>query len=184
MYKNVSGQKWVVFAFNSTTNAPVTGDAANITAKISIDGAAGAGTNDTNPTELEDGKYVFDLTQAETNGDLLSILPESSTSNVVVRGEPPSVYTREQTPDVNVSQISGDSVAALITWRLCLITRATTHRIAQLVRCLRLRATPRRQATALRAWALLLALLSLRISLLLTRWLTVYKRIWATAQTD
>ena len=112
MFKNVDSQKWIVFAFNSTTNVAVTGDAANITAKISIDGAAGSATNDTNPTELEDGKYVFDLTQAETNGDLLSILPESSTSNVVVRGEPASIYTREQTPDVNVAQISGDSTAA------------------------------------------------------------------------
>ena len=94
--KNVSGQKWVVYAWNDTTHAPVTGDAANITAKISQDGAAGSATTDTNPTELEDGYYVFDLTQGETNADLLLILPESSTSNVRVEGAPRSVYTTEE----------------------------------------------------------------------------------------
>ena len=55
MYKNVASQKWVVFAFDRTDNTPKTGDAANITAEISIDGAAGGATDDTNPTELEDG---------------------------------------------------------------------------------------------------------------------------------
>ena len=93
LYKNVASQKWVVFAFTTSTGVALTGDAANITAKISIDGAAGSATNDTNPTELEDGFYVFDLTQAETNGDLILILPESSTSGVSVIGSPASCYT-------------------------------------------------------------------------------------------
>jgi hypothetical protein len=112
LYKNVASQKWTVFAFTTSTGAALIGDAANITAKISIDGAAGSATNDTNPTELEDGYYVFDLTQAETNGDLLLILPESSTSGISVIGSPASIYTTEQTLDVNVAQISGDSTAA------------------------------------------------------------------------
>ena len=37
MQKNVAGQKFRVFAFNATTNLPVAGDAANITAYISKD---------------------------------------------------------------------------------------------------------------------------------------------------
>jgi len=98
MQKNVASQKWTVFAFGLPDHAnpgqPVTGDAANITANIKIDGGAAAGTNDTNPTELEDGFYEFDLTQAETNGDLLRLFPASSTANVQVIALPQSIYTR------------------------------------------------------------------------------------------
>ncbi len=91
--KNVSGQKWLVFAFDRTDNTPKTGDAANITAKIRKDSAAAAGTNDTNPTEIEDGYYEFDLTQAETNADVLDLLPESSTADIQVVACPARVFT-------------------------------------------------------------------------------------------
>ena len=67
MFKNIASQKWVVFAFDRTDNTPKAGDAAQITAKISIDTGAAGATNDINPTEIEDGYYYFDLTQAETN---------------------------------------------------------------------------------------------------------------------
>ena len=84
--KNTSSQKFNVLAVNTATGLPVTGDAANITAKISIDSAAFAAVSDTNPTELDatnaPGVYVFDLSQAETNGDVLTIVPSSSTANV------------------------------------------------------------------------------------------------------
>ena len=93
MYKNVSGQKWIVYAYTISTGVALEGDAANITAKISKDGAAGSATNDTNPTELENGFYVFDLTTAETNADLVLIMPESSTSGVDVIGAPASYQT-------------------------------------------------------------------------------------------
>jgi hypothetical protein len=93
MEKNTAGQKWVVFAFNRTTNAPVTGDAANITANLRIDGGAANAVDDTNPTELEDGYYVFDISQAETNGDLLLLCPASSTADVQVIGVPGAVFT-------------------------------------------------------------------------------------------
>lgn len=93
MQKNVASQKFVVFAFNRTNNVPLTGDAANITANLQIDFAAAAATNDVNPTELEDGFYAFDATQAETNGDTLSIYPASSTSNIQVIGVPSVVFT-------------------------------------------------------------------------------------------
>jgi len=86
MQKNVAGQKWYVFAFDRTDNTPVTGDAANITAKISIDGAAADALTDVNPVEIESGVYVFDLTQAETNGNQLMIIPVSATADVQVIG--------------------------------------------------------------------------------------------------
>ncbi len=91
MKKNVAGQTWKVFAFNRTTNAPLSGDAANITAKIKIDSAAAIAVNDTNPTEIEDGYYQFELTQAETNGDELLLLPESVTTNIQIIAIPPAI---------------------------------------------------------------------------------------------
>ncbi len=94
MQKNVGGQKWVVFAFNTTNNAAVTGDASNITANLRLDGGAANAIDDTNPTELEDGYYIFDITQAESNADLISIHPASTTSDVQVVGTPAAVWTR------------------------------------------------------------------------------------------
>ncbi len=97
MYKNVSGQKVAVYAYDKTTGAPKTGDAANITAYIAIDGGTPAATNDTNPTELDatnmKGWYLFDLTQAETNGNLILISPVSGTANILI--DPVDVFTKE-----------------------------------------------------------------------------------------
>jgi hypothetical protein len=93
--KNVAGQKWTVFAFNRTTNAPVTGDAANITAKLSKDWGTLAAIVDTNPTEIEDGYYRFDLTQEESNASVLNIFPESTTAGVQVIGVPGTISTEE-----------------------------------------------------------------------------------------
>lgn len=86
--KNTSGQKWLVFAFDRTTNAPKTGDAANITAKIRKDYASAVATNDVNPDELEDGYYEFTLTQAESNATVVDLFPESATANIQVIGVP------------------------------------------------------------------------------------------------
>ncbi len=75
MFKNVASQKIAVFAWDNAAGSEKTGDAVNITAQISIDGAATAATNDINPTELDaadaPGIYLFDMIQAETNGDLI-----------------------------------------------------------------------------------------------------------------
>ena len=92
MEKNVASQSWVVFAFNESNNVATTGDADNITAKISLDHAAAANTNDTHPTEIEDGYYRFDLTQAETNANHLLLLPESNTADTQVIGVPGVVF--------------------------------------------------------------------------------------------
>ncbi len=93
MQKNTAG-KWVVFAWTTADNLPKTGDAAQITANIRIDGAAANAVDDTNPTELEDGYYVFDITATEANGDSLVLCPASSTSGVQVIGVPGAVWTR------------------------------------------------------------------------------------------
>jgi hypothetical protein len=93
MQKNTSGQKWLVFAFYLSGGAPVTGDAANITAKIRKDNGTATATDDVNPTEIEDGYYEFTLTQEETNAYTLDILPESTTSGVQVIGVPGRVFT-------------------------------------------------------------------------------------------
>jgi len=82
--KNVAGQTYTVFAFNRSTLAPVTGDSANITANIRKDRGVAAGTNDTNPDELEDGFYEFNLLKAETNCDVIQLTPESATGSVQV----------------------------------------------------------------------------------------------------
>ncbi len=109
MEKNVAG-KWVVFAFQDEGGAnpgePVTGDAANITANLRIDGGAANAVDDVNPTELEDGYYIFDITATESNGDLLLIAPASSTANVNVIGVPGSIYTTP--PNFNALGIASD----------------------------------------------------------------------------
>ena len=84
MRKNVSGQKWTVYAWDTVSGEPETGDADNITADLQIDGETAAAVRDTNPTELGDGYYEFDITQAESNGDLLLLIPVSATSNIQV----------------------------------------------------------------------------------------------------
>ena len=93
MQKNIAGQHWTVFAFNRTNNVPQTGDAANITANIRIDGGVANAIDDLNPTELEDGYYIFDVTEAETNGDYITIMPVSTTADIQVIGVPASFTT-------------------------------------------------------------------------------------------
>lgn len=84
MLKNVAGQKILVFAYTRATGAPVLGDAANITCKVAIDNGTATALADVNPTETLNGFYLFDVTQAETNGNTLDFYPESATSGVHV----------------------------------------------------------------------------------------------------
>ena len=93
MQKNVAGQKYRVFAWDVTTNLPATGDAANITAKLKKDWGAIAPVTDTNPTETEDGYYEFNISQAESNANVLDLYPESSTADIQVIGVPGSLVT-------------------------------------------------------------------------------------------
>jgi hypothetical protein len=95
--KNVTGQKVIVFAFDATTNLQKSGDAANITAYISKDFGAVTALTDTSATEMDatnaKGYYLFDITQTETNADLVLVTAKSSTANIVVIGAPSAVFT-------------------------------------------------------------------------------------------
>jgi len=118
MEKNIAG-KWVVYAYglpgHASPDLPVTGDAANITANIRIDGGAANAVDDVNPAELENGYYVFDITAVESNGDLLLLAPTSSTANVRVVAAPEAVYTRPPNfNDLDIAvggEVSADVVA-------------------------------------------------------------------------
>jgi hypothetical protein len=109
MFKNTAGQKWIVFAFEgeggTNPGEPVTGDAANITANLRLDGGAANAVDDTNPTELEDGYYAFDITAAESNADNIVMCPQSATANVTVIGVPGVVFPRENNDETLVDLV-------------------------------------------------------------------------------
>ena len=97
MFKNVASQKLIVYAFDSTTNLPKTGDSANLTAYVSKDYGSVTVLGDTSATEMDStnakGYYLFDLTQSETNADCLMFSAKSSTANIVVIATPAVCYT-------------------------------------------------------------------------------------------
>lgn len=101
MFKNVASQKLIVYAFDSTTNLPKTGDSANLTAYVSKDYGSVTVLTDTSATEMDStngkGYYLFDLTQSETNGDCLLFSAKSSTANIVVIAVPAVVFTLPST---------------------------------------------------------------------------------------
>lgn len=89
MEKNVASQIVRVWAWKA--GQPYTGGAATITMQISKDAGALANSNDTNPTELDDGVYYFDLIQAETNCNLFIGIPACSDDDVIIY--PLVIYT-------------------------------------------------------------------------------------------
>lgn len=97
MFKNVASQKFIVFAFDSATNLPKTGDGANLTAYVSKDFGTVTVLGDTSATEMDStnakGYYLFDAAQAETNADCLLVSAKSSTSGIVVVGAPAAIFT-------------------------------------------------------------------------------------------
>lgn len=94
MFKNVA-QKVTLLAIDTATNAPKTGDAANLTAYVSKDDGAVTVLTDTSATEKDStnaaGLYDFDLSQDETNADKLVFSGKSTTANVKI--VPLTVYT-------------------------------------------------------------------------------------------
>ncbi len=99
--KNTASQKLEVFAFDYTTGAPKTGDAANLLAYVNIDEAGYATLGDTSATEVDStnkkGLYLFDLAQAETNGTKLGFFAKSTTSGVSVICRPSVSFTQPAT---------------------------------------------------------------------------------------
>ena len=112
LYKNVAGQSVTVYAYDTSGEASKTGDAANITAQISINRGASTATNDVNPTELEatdqPGIYYFNLTQAETNGDTVVISAVSSTADIWIK--PLSIATRTVMRGTDAAALAGDAM--------------------------------------------------------------------------
>ncbi len=96
--KNTASQKLEVFAFDYTTGAPKTGDAANITAYVNIDEAGYSALGDTSASEVDStnkkGLYLVDLAQAETNGTKLGFFAKSSTANVSCICRPAVSFTQ------------------------------------------------------------------------------------------
>lgn len=99
--KNAASQKIVVFAWDTTTGLAKTGDAANITAYVSKDYGSVTVLGDTSATEMDStnakGNYLFDLTQAETNAEVLVFTAKSSTANIAVIGAPQTIFTMPTT---------------------------------------------------------------------------------------
>ena len=136
IYKNQAGQKIAVYVYDATTASGTdpgkTGDAANITGEIALDGGTSAATNDVNPTQLEatdhPGIYLFDLTQAETNADMISIKAKSATSNIL--SDPVVIYT---TPGSNagalavLANVAHGGVAAVLTFERLVGVSTTTN---------------------------------------------------------
>ena len=114
--KNVTGQKLAVFAWDYVNNCAKTGDAANITAQRSLDFGAAAATNDVNPSEMDatnlPGWYAFDLTQAETNANVMVCSPVSSTEGVVL--DPVQVFT--VAPNHNALAVDGSGRVDVGKW--------------------------------------------------------------------
>lgn len=115
MFKNVTSQKIALFAYDSTTGAPKTGDSANITPYVSKDYGTVTVLGTTTATEMDatnaKGWYSFVLTQAETNGDALLFSAKSSTANAFLVGQliftDPASFTSFVTPtNLTAAQIA------------------------------------------------------------------------------
>ncbi len=90
MFRNVA-TKIALFAFDTTSGAAKTGDAANITPYVSKDYGTVTVLGTTTATEMDatnaKGWYLFTVAQAESNGDALLFTGESTTANVSIVGQ-------------------------------------------------------------------------------------------------
>ncbi|HDZ37152.1 MAG TPA: hypothetical protein ENH62_02510 [Marinobacter sp.] len=132
MFKNVASQKIAVFAWDNANGVPMTGDAANITAQISIDGGVTAATNDVNPTELDatdaPGVYLFNMIKAETNGGLIILSAVSVTADIDL--QPVFIYTQDLGAEFTkqmAESYAADGVAPTPAQALFLIQQVLTQ---------------------------------------------------------
>lgn len=113
LYKNVASQKVAMAFYNKFTGAAYTGATTTVTAKVSKDAGSltALSNNSAQPsTSLGDssGVYVWDLTQGETNADLLVFTAVCSDSDYIAE----AVIMNTAPQGVDVTSISGDSTAA------------------------------------------------------------------------
>ena len=83
MKKNVAGQVVYFYAWDISVSAPKTGDAANISGEVSLDGGAFAALTNS-VSEISKGHYKVVPTQAETNADQAVYNFESTDINVII----------------------------------------------------------------------------------------------------
>lgn len=95
LIKNAAGQKLYVLALDDAGDR-FAGDAANITCTAIADHGAATALGDQNPTDLGQGVYAFDLTQAETDHNHLVFLPVSATAGVTI-----AVHAGENGPTIH-----------------------------------------------------------------------------------
>jgi hypothetical protein len=121
MFKNTSGQKIDLFAFDYSTGAPKTGDAGNISAYRQLDDGTltvVAGSAAEIDNDKAKGWYKFDLTQGETDGDKILFSGKSGTANVSIVGQLiytlppsfPSLTIADNAVAANVTRIAGSAV--------------------------------------------------------------------------
>ena len=91
LQKNVAGQYAGIFCFTEADNTAKTGDSANISVTLYLDGVSNPADN-TPVTELAYGYYAFTLTAAETVANHVLILPHSATAGVQCL-HVPGIYT-------------------------------------------------------------------------------------------
>ncbi len=136
MFKNVASQKIAFFAFDITTGAAKTGDAANLTAYVDKDWGGVNALTDTSASEISSsnaaGWYQFDVSQSETNADVLLFTCKSSTGNVSVVGQ--QIYTTP--PNFSTLSVSSSGYVAVLgylrknvafTGFMFMMTDSTTH---------------------------------------------------------
>jgi hypothetical protein len=125
MFKNVASQSIALFAFDITTGAAKTGDAANQVFYITKDwgSVTAIASNSGVPTEMDatnaKGWYKIAVSQTETNADAVVLSGKSSTANISVVGAlvqtVPANYTTmviDGSGRVDVSKVSGTSQTA------------------------------------------------------------------------
>lgn len=136
MDRNVASQKLVIYVFDSATGLPKTGDAANITPYISLDGGTPAVPATPTATEMDathmPGYYSVALAQAETNCKDLYSGGKSTTSGIVVRPETHDMKPANFTSMVidstgNVKIQAGLKTNQTLTNYEFVMTDSTTH---------------------------------------------------------
>ena len=110
LYKNQALQKIGLYVASRSSGGGLANVGASLSVIISKDGAAFASLADGTITDRGNGLYFVNLSQAETNADLIVVTATSTNPDAVVR--PIEITTANTMPDVNVAQISGDSAAA------------------------------------------------------------------------
>lgn len=84
LFRNLASQGLYIYAHDRANDVAKSGDADNITATISKDGAGSEPTNTEHPTEIGGGVYWYPLSQAETDGKILALIAVSSTEEIQI----------------------------------------------------------------------------------------------------